>query len=116
MGDVAALTALLHSGVTAEKRDALVWALTALPRPCSLKALLQAGADPNMRDRYGSPLLTEEIRRDNFENAKVLVDAGADVNAKDASGGTPLSFAEGMPDFPAMADIIRLLKAAGARN
>ena len=116
MGDVAAVTALLHSAISTARRDGLVWALTAAPSPCTLKALLQAGADPNMRDSEGSPLLTEEIRSDNFENAKVLVDAGADVNAKDASGGTPLSFAEGMPDFPAMADIIRLLKAAGARN
>jgi len=116
LGDVAALTALLHSGVTPERRDGLVWALTALPRPCTLRALLRAGADPNMRDRDGSPLLTEEIRRDNFENAKVLIEAGADVNATNALGVTPLSFAERMPDVPAMPDIIRLLKAARARN
>lgn len=125
MYDVAAVTALLHSGVTAEKRDGLVWALTGAPSPCLLKTLFRAGADPNMRDRYGSPLLTEEIRRDNLENVKVLVEAGADVNAKDARGFTPLSTAEGIqerlkeahtPDLPAMSDIIHLLKAAGARN
>lgn len=116
MSDIAAVTALLHGGVTAEKRDGLVWALTGGPSSCTLKALLRAGADPNMRDRDGSPLLTEEIRRDNLENATVLVEAGANVNAKNASGFTPLSVAEGMPDLPAMPDIIHLLKAAGARN
>src|SRR5579872_1476575 len=116
MYDVAAITALIRSGVTPQKRDGVVWALTGVPSPCTLKALLRAGANPNMRDRYGSPLLTEEIRSDNFENAKVLVEAGADVNAKNAAGFTPLSVAEGMPDVPAMPDIIRLLKIAGARN
>jgi hypothetical protein len=124
-GDVAAATAFLREGVSAQERDGAVWAMTGVPRPCTLKALLQAGADPNMRDRYGSPLLTEEIRRDNFENAKVLVEAGADVNAKDARGFTPLSTAEGIeerleeahtPALPAMPDIIRLLKAAGAHD
>lgn len=122
MYDVAAVTAVLQRGVTAEKRDGLVWALTGAPSPCTLKALLQGGADPNMRDSDGSPLLTEEIRRDNLENARVLVEAGADVNAKNAAGFTPLSVAEEIqtrlkeahtPDLPAMPDIIRLLKAAG---
>lgn len=125
MGDVAAVKQFLREGVTTEKRNGAVWALTGVPTPCTLRALLQGGTDPNMRDRYGSPLLTEEIRHDNFENAKVLVEAGADVNAKNASGFTPLSVAEGIqdglreqhtPNLPAMPDIIRLLKAAGARN
>lgn len=125
MGDVAAVKQFLREGVTPEERDGTVWAIAGVPSPCTLKALLQAGANPNMRDRYGSPLLTEEIRHDDFENAKVLVDAGADVNAKNAWGFTPLSIAEGIqrtlkeqhtPDLPAMPDIIHLLKAAGARN
>lgn len=125
IGDVAEVNVFLRAGVSAQERDGAVWALTGVPSPCTLKALVHAGANPNMRDRYGSPLLTEEIRRDSFENAKVLVEAGADVNAKDARGFTPLSTAEGIqtslneahtPDLPAMSAIIHLLKAAGARN
>lgn len=116
MYDVPAVTALLQRGVTAEKRDGLVWALTGVPSPCTLKALLQAGANPNMRDHYGSPLLMEEIRRSNVENAKVLIEAGADVNAKNAYGYTILSMAEAKPGFPGQDELVRLLKAAGARN
>jgi hypothetical protein len=116
MGDVASITALLHSGVTAQRRNGLVWALTGVPSPCTLKALLRAGADPNMRDRDGSPLLMEEIRRGNVENAKVLVEAGADVNAKNAYGFTILSMAEAKPEFPGQDELVRLLKADGARN
>ena len=116
MGDVAAITALLHSGVTVEQRDALVWALTGVPSPCTLKALLRAGADPNMRDRYGSPLLMEEIRRGDVEDAKVLIEAGADVNAKNAYGFTVLSMAEAKPGFPGQDELVHLLKTAGARN
>ena len=116
MYDVAAVTALLHSGVTPEKRDGLVWALAGVPSPCTLKVLLRAGANPNMRDRYGSPLLMEEIRHGDVEDAKVLMEAGADVNAKNAHGFTILSMAEAKPGFPGQDELVRLLRAAGARN
>ncbi|HEV2396958.1 MAG TPA: ankyrin repeat domain-containing protein [Candidatus Sulfotelmatobacter sp.] len=117
MGDVAAVKQFLREGVTAEERDEAVWALVApTGTSCTLKALLQAGADPNMRDSYGSPLLMEEIRRGNVENAQVLVEAGADVNAKNHYGYTILSMAEAKPGFSGQDELVRLLKAAGARK
>jgi ankyrin repeat protein len=58
-----------------------------------LKALLEAGADPNERNHLGeTPLLGMKI---NEEQSAALVDilteAGADINAKDANGFTVLS-------------------------
>lgn len=116
MGDVAAVKQFLREGVPAEERDGTVWAMAGVPNPCTLKALLQAGANPDMRDHYGSPLLMEEIRHHDVEDAKVLIEAGADVNAKNAYGFTILTIAEAKPGFPGQDDLVRLLKAAGARN
>ncbi|HEV2396956.1 MAG TPA: hypothetical protein VGS27_08450 [Candidatus Sulfotelmatobacter sp.] len=116
MGDMATVNQLLHQGVSAVERDGTVWAIAGLPSPCTLKALLQAGANPNMRDSYGSPLLMEEIRHHDIEDAKVLIEAGADVNAKNTYGFTILSMAEAKPGFPGQDELVRLLKAAGARN
>ena len=94
----------------------MAWALVAPGTACTLQALLEAGADPNMRDSYGSPLLMEEIRHGYIQNARVLVKAGADVNAKNSYGFTILSMAEAKPGFPGQDELVRLLKAAGARN
>jgi hypothetical protein len=116
MGDVAAVKQFLREDVTAEERDGVVWALVAPRTPCTLKALLQAGVVPNVRDSDGSPLLMEEIRRGNVENAKVLVEAGADVNAKNAYGFTILSMAEAKPGFPGQDELVRLLRVAGAHE
>lgn len=116
MGDVAAVKKFLRQGVAAKERDWVAWALVAPGTACTLQALLEAGADPNMRDSYGSPLLMEEIRHGYIQNARVLVKAGADVNAKNSYGFTILSMAEAKPGFPGQDELVRLLKAAGARN
>ncbi len=56
----------------------------------AFKALIEAGADVNMQNRYGETLLHITIRRDRREMVKVLVDNGADINRQDAPGWTPL--------------------------
>ncbi|MEF1286176.1 ankyrin repeat domain-containing protein, partial [Vibrio sp. M250220] len=54
-----------------------------------LKALLESGMDPNLRDEedtliFNTPLLEES------DAMKLLVEYGADVNARDTLGNTPL--------------------------
>ena len=56
----------------------------------AFKALIEAGADVNMQNRYGETLLHITIRRDRREMVKILVDNGADINRRDAPGWTPL--------------------------
>lgn len=56
----------------------------------AFKALIEAGADVNMQNRYGESLLHITIRRDRREMVAILLDNGADINRQDAPGWTPL--------------------------
>ena len=56
----------------------------------AFSALIEAGADVNMQNRYGETLLHISIRRDRREMVTVLLDNGADMNRADAPGWTPL--------------------------
>ncbi len=51
-----------------------------------IKALLDAGADPNFRTTDGETPLMEAARSGHVEAARILLDAGADVNAKEGWG------------------------------
>ena len=56
----------------------------------AFKALLEAGADLNMQNKYGETLLHISIRRDRRDMVTLLLDKGADINLPDAPGWTPL--------------------------
>ncbi len=56
----------------------------------AFKALIEAGADVNMQNKYGETLLHISIRRDRREMVAVLLENGADINRQDAPGWTPL--------------------------
>lgn len=56
----------------------------------AFNALVEAGADVNMQNKYGETLLHISIRRDRREMVTVLLDKGADMNRPDAPGWTPL--------------------------
>ena len=53
--------------------------------------LLNNGADPNQKNKYGSPILHKAVRwENNLFNVKSLVKAGANVSARDTFSRTPL--------------------------
>ena len=51
--------------------------------------LMKAGADPNMRNRFGCTVLHENVLVQNFENLNFLVEHGADPSIKDNDGISP---------------------------
>lgn len=64
--------------------------------------LLEAGADPNVRGRYGYTVLHEAVRNEDSTLTQALLDAGADPKERDDDGKTPLDFAEDAGNTPAV--------------
>ncbi|MHB1188776.1 ankyrin repeat domain-containing protein [Thiobacillus sp.] len=58
----------------------------------AVRALLKAGANPNIGDYWGDAPLMEAVRQDSLELAQTLLDAGAVSNIK-GRGYTPLGLA-----------------------
>jgi ankyrin repeat protein len=76
-----------------------------------VEILLQAGADPNIKDPSGFTALHYAIRLGDPVLARMLVDHGADVNAVSIAGVTPLSTAVKKD----LTGLVRELLDAGAR-
>jgi ankyrin repeat protein len=74
-----------------------------------VKQLLEAGADPNLRNHAGATALTWAL--DDLEKVRLLVDAKADVNASSEFGRTPLLLAAAQLHS---APTIKLLLGRGA--
>jgi hypothetical protein len=55
-----------------------------------IEALLQKGASPNQKDKFGSPLLVDASRRGKYEIVRTLIAHGADVFAEAQGGGDAL--------------------------
>jgi ankyrin repeat protein len=122
----AALMSNLRSGDTAAFRRALAAAPAAATRQGAdgitplmyaalygtvdeVRALLAAGADPNIRNEAGATALMWAA--DDVGKAKVLIDRGADVNARSLDGRTPLMLAAARAGSSA---VLRLLLDKGA--
>jgi ankyrin repeat protein len=60
-----------------------------------IKALLQGGADVNVRDDLGATPLMNAVALPGQDCVRALLDAGADVNAVTTTGATALMWATG---------------------
>ena len=83
------------------------------------KLLVELGADPNVSNKWGTSALHGAAYTGANEIVRFLVSKGADLNATDQYGQTPLSIAEGDPNYlgddferrsnPKTAELIRQL-------
>jgi ankyrin repeat protein len=55
-----------------------------------LEMIIEAGADINSKDHYGSTALHGAVKKKRLENVKILLKRGADINAVDNEGETVL--------------------------
>lgn len=82
--------------------------------PEPVKLLVQAGADPNIPNKFGRTPLHWAVswtnEREQVELVNLLIQAGADVNAVDQFGATPLQFAAEIGSV----DSVKALISAGA--
>ncbi len=71
----------------------------------AFNALVAAGADVNMQNKYGETLLHISIRRDRRDMVATLLDNNADMNRADAPGWTPLMECV-MDDMPELCGLL----------
>lgn len=118
--DIAQVRGLLRSGV---KLNSIGMngigntPLFAAARDCNeemVRLLLDNGADPNFRGSGGSTALMGAVSAGRIPNVRVLLSRGADPNARGYYGATPLGIAESQ-DEPLKSNLVRILRAAGAR-
>ncbi|KAM3875868.1 cyclin-dependent kinase 4 inhibitor C [Diretmus argenteus] len=109
-GNLHAVLSLLQNGADVNGRnryDRTPLQVVKLGSPAVARALLDAGADPNVPDRSICRLtVTHDAARVGFEDTvRVLVDYGADVNLVDWHGNLPLHLAAGAGHL----EVVRLL-------
>ena len=75
-----------------------------------IAAMLQKGADPNLRNHVGASALMWAV--DDVESVRALLDAGADANAVSDFGRTPLTLAAAQAGA---APVVKLLLDRGAK-
>jgi ankyrin repeat protein len=78
----------------------------------SAEALLNGGADPNVKDQQNIPLLHQAVIRGKKEMVELLLANKADVNTKDSERETALDEAEEQGNK----EIIELLRQHGAKG
>lgn len=113
-GDIAGLSSLLRSGVTADYRDQ--YGLTPLHAAAikghteAVGLLLDFGSDVECRDNEGHTPMHLAVECGSVETTEALIDEGANVNAASESGATPLYIARIM----GYQEIVELLLRRGA--
>ncbi len=76
----------------------------------TIAARLEAGADVNRKDQYGSTPLMVAVTFGRVEASRALIDAGADLTLTNGEGSSPLHVAA----FLCRTEIVEALLAAGA--
>jgi ankyrin repeat protein len=89
---------------------ALMWAIHKVDHEL-VRALLKAGANPNVINRFGASPLTEAVKISDFEMVRMLLAAGADANTANQDNQTALMLAAGVGSV----DIAKALIKRGAR-
>src|SRR3954468_15932255 len=115
-GQTDAVRLLLARGATAD-RNGTGW-MTGTPLHAAasgshasvVRILVDAGADPNNRQRHGYTPLHSAAANGDLESLELLLDAGADPAATNDEAETPLALAEREHD---LAVVERLREAAG---
>ncbi|HEY7910710.1 MAG TPA: ankyrin repeat domain-containing protein [Blastocatellia bacterium] len=114
-GNTTAVSALIERGLNVNARDdhgrtPLLEAVFG-GHSDTIEYLLSRGADPDLKDRDGWTALMEAASKSHVDAVRMLLGSGADPNARNNRGWTALrTTARGN------AEIIRLLKQAGARR
>ena len=75
-----------------------------------VKDLIEAGANVNIKNEFGTTILMEATTYDYREIVKMLLRAGADVNVKDVFGNTALIYAA----YIGHTEIVKMLLEGGA--
>lgn len=94
---VVAKVAHRHRAEAATQQLRKLWVQQGLMEPAWLQQLAQQGADVNVRDKSGVPILHYAVYR-GPALTKIVLDHGADVNAQDNYGNTALIIAVTTPD------------------
>jgi len=95
---------------SADGSTALLWATYKVDHEL-VKALLKAGAKPNIANRFGSSPLAEAVKLGDVEMTRLLIDAGANVNLANSDEQTPLMLASSIGSLK----IAEMLIAKGAK-
>lgn len=80
------------------------------PTTVRLQYTLKRGADPNLKDLYGVPILINAAAANKPEHVQLLLDCGANVHAADPDGETAVFSAASSGNI----DILKMLMAKGA--
>jgi len=103
----------MNGGATMQSSDQALHEAVASGDAPRVKALLEAGADPNLFDVAGSRPLHVAARTGNDEVVGLLLDKGADVNERDGAGCAALHWAA---RYGHVQVAHRLLHAGARRN